>query len=84
MTAHKPAAGVRLINRPTKDGGAPPQTLAVRYALENGFTLRREPFGKRGSLIEVWRSGRMVGHRKGYRAVLALMVGFYRAQSQGE
>jgi hypothetical protein len=50
-----------------------PQGLAIQFAAAHGFVLQREPFGKRGSLIEVYRADRMVGYRKSYTAALRLM-----------
>lgn len=63
---------VRLIARPNKTGISP-QLEAVRFARENGFELRREPFGRRGSLIEIYRDGEDLGYRKSYAAALTFM-----------
>ncbi|MCB1953373.1 MAG: hypothetical protein H6944_11285 [Zoogloeaceae bacterium] len=64
---------LKLINRPTKDNTTQPQVLAALFAARNGFTLCRQPFGKRGSLIEIYRGGEMIGYRKSYRAALTFM-----------
>ena len=61
---------VRLIGRPGKNH---PQWGAIDYAREHGFTLGREPFGKRGSLIEVYKNGEKIGYRKSYAGALNLM-----------
>lgn len=42
-------------------------------AKENGFTLKREPFGKRGSLIELYKDEEMIGYRKSYTSIIRLM-----------
>lgn len=60
---------VKLINR----GRLGPQFECVTYARQNGFELQRQPFGRRGSLVEVYRSGEDCGYRKSYAAALLLM-----------
>lgn len=50
-----------------------PQWQCLTYAFENGFRLQREPFGKRGSCIEVFIGDEKLGYRKSYSAALKLM-----------
>lgn len=50
-----------------------PQAACMSFAYRNGFELSREPFGRRGSLIEVKRGGVDVGYRKSYGGALNLM-----------
>ena len=62
---------IRLIRR--IDPRKSPMVAAVEYAKANGYTLSREPFGKRGSLIELYRDSERIGHRKSYSGILNLM-----------
>jgi hypothetical protein len=62
---------VKLINRTSSEHS--PQYKCLRFAEENGFELRREPFGKRGSLIEIYRNGECLDYRKSYASALAFM-----------
>jgi hypothetical protein len=62
---------IKYIRRKSKNES--PMLKAIRFAENNGFVLSREPFGKRGSLIEIYKNGRMVGYRKSYQAALNFM-----------
>ena len=50
-----------------------PMGKCLDYAWEHGYTLTREPFGKRGSLIEASLNGTKIGHRTSYQGVLNMM-----------
>lgn len=54
---------------------------ALAYARLHGFTLNREPFGKRGSLIEVYRGASRLGYRKTWGGALNMMKRRVRAVS---
>lgn len=43
------------------------------FARLNGFTLDRQPFGKRGSLVAVWKDGKVLDYRKSWRGALNVM-----------
>lgn len=65
-----------LVTGHTKMDG--PQLQAMEFARANGFRLERQPFGKRGSSIEIYRADdemKMLGYRKSYSAALNFMRG---------
>lgn len=48
-------------------------STALEFARNHGFTLQRQPFGKRGSLIEVYKGEQMVDYRKSWKGALNVM-----------
>ena len=46
---------------------------ALEFARDHGFDLQRQPFGKRGSLIEVYKDGQMIDYRKSWSGALHVM-----------
>lgn len=50
-----------------------PRSAALAFARHYGFILHREPFGKRGSLIEIYHESRPFGYRKSWNGALNVM-----------
>jgi hypothetical protein len=50
------------------------QTGALQLARERGFRLVRQPVGKRGSLIEIYRGEQRLGYRKSWHAAAKFMT----------
>ncbi len=52
------------------------------YARKNGFTLEREPFGKRGTNVEIYLNGKMIGYRKSYQGAINFMKKYKENQNR--